>query len=377
MPHSRSGSKIIVVANTSWYLYNFRLPLLSELIAHGYRVYALAPYDAYVHSLRKHGIKHINIDMVRSGLNPFADINLLSQFVKVYRQHKPNVVQHFTVKPVIYGTIAARLCNIKYIYNMVPGMGYVFTGTSFKKFWVQRIVRLLYKRTMKYSTHVFFQNVDDREYFIKYNLVNEEKTSIVPGTGVDTSKFKPSQAVKKTGVTFIIAARMLWDKGMGEYVEAARRLRLKYKNAHFWLMGPVDLDNPKGIKPTQLEQWNKEGVVQYLGMTDDIKSYLAKADVIVLPSYYREGLPLSLLEGAAMGMPIVTTDSTGCRDVVEDGKNGFLVPVKDVAALAAAMKKFIKQPNLISQMGSESRKIACHKFDSRVAVREILKFYPR
>lgn len=376
MNQTKPRRKIIIASNTSWYLYNFRLPLLEGLIDRGYQVFALAPFDSYTKHFRKYGIKHINIQITRSGINPFTDLNLLQKFVSIYKKYKPDIVQHFTVKPVIYGTIAARISHIKYIYNMVPGMGYVFTGTSFKKFWIQRIVRHLYRRTMIFSQHVFFQNKDDRNYFLEHNMVDKQKTSVIPGTGVDTTKFSPCKHKRKKAVTFILAARMLWDKGIREFVDAAHTIKKKYRNVTFWLLGPVDMENPKGISSEQLEKWNKEGTVKYFGMTDNIKSYYEKADVIVLPSYYREGLPLSLLEGAAMGMPIITADSTGCREVVEDGTNGYLVPIKNSVKLASAMEKFIVNPDLISRMGKASRRMAIQKFDSKKVVKEILKYYP-
>ncbi|TET76978.1 MAG: glycosyltransferase family 1 protein, partial [Candidatus Heimdallarchaeota archaeon] len=291
-------------------------------------------------------------------------------------EYRPDVIQHFTVKPVIYGTMAARILKINNIFNMVPGLGYVFTEKNIKRMLMQHTVRNLYKRTMGFSTHVFFQNNDDRHYFLRYKLVNEDKTSVIPGTGVDIDKFSPCKHERKKVVTFILAARMLWDKGIKEYVDAAHILRKKYNNVDFWLLGPVDMQNPKGISSEQLEKWSREGTVQYLGMTDIIKSYYEKADVIVLPSYYREGLPLSLLEGAAMGMPIITADSTGCREVVEDGINGYLVPIKNSIKLASAMEKFIVNPDLISRMGKASRRMAIQRFDSKKIVKEILKYYP-
>lgn len=377
MLHERPKRIVYVAANTSWYLYNFRRPLLMALLARGYRVHALAPEDAYAPKLRDLGIKLIPIEITRSGVNPFADAALLARFISVYRHSNPDIVQHFTVKPVIYGTLAARLCHVERIFNMVPGMGYVFTGASFKKLCIQRIVRRLYKTTMNFSHHVFFQNHEDRDYFLRHDLVDSAKTSIVSGTGVDTKSFRPGRREKRTGITFVMAARLLWDKGVGEYVAAARELKRRHKNVRFWLLGPVDMGNPKGIKPEQLKAWNNEGAVEYLGMTDDIKSYLSSADVIVLPSYYREGIPLSLLEGAAMAMPIITTDSPGCREVVAHGKNGFLVPARDPAALAAAMEEFLAQPALVARMGRESRKAAVTRFDSRLIVEDILKYYPQ
>ncbi len=376
MSFEKYNKRIIIVSNTSWYLYNFRLPLLKELVKRGNQVFALAPFDSYAQRFKDYGIKHVDIQITRSGINPVEDIALVLKFLSIYKRHKPDIVQHFTVKPVIYGTIAARISRVRDIYNMVSGLGYVFTGTSFKKFWVQKIVRFLYRRTMLFSQHVFFQNQDDRTYFLEHNMVDKQKTSVIPGTGVDTAKFSPRKHERKNAVTFILAARMLWDKGIKEYVDAAYTLRKKYNNIDFWLLGPVDRENPKGISSEQLEKWNKQGTVKYFGMTDNIKSYLEKADVIVLPSYYREGLPLSLLEGAAMGMPIITADSTGCREVVEDGINGYLVPIKDPTKLASAMEKFIVNPDLISRMGKASRRMAIQRFDSKKVVKEILKYYP-
>jgi glycosyltransferase involved in cell wall biosynthesis len=339
-------------------------------------VFAIAPKDHYVQYLKKLHVKHINVDMHRSGLNPLQDFTLLLKFITIYGKYKPDIIQHFTVKPVVYGTLAARICRIKCIFNMIPGLGYVFTGTSFKKNLLQMTVRLMYRISMTLSRHVFFQNQEDRGYFTARKIASIEQTSVVPGTGVDLVKFRPRRRKKKRGITFIVSARMLWDKGIREYVEAAKILKAKYNNINFWLLGPIDDQNPKSISKEQLEDWNAMGYIDYFGMTDNIRQYLSKADIIVLPSYYKEGIPLSLLEGAAMGMPIITTDSTGCREVVENGKNGFLVPVKNVETLAAAMEKFIKKPVLTSRMGRESRKIASQRFDSRFAVSEILKCYP-
>lgn len=376
MNQAKTRQKIIIASNTSWYLYNFRLPLLEGLIDRGCQVFTLAPSDKYSKNFRRYGIEHIDIKIARSGLNPFVDICLLLKFINIYRLYKPDLVQHFTVKPIIYGTIAAYFLRVKNIYNMVPGLGYVFTGMSSKKFWIQKVVRFLYRRTMIFSQHVFFQNQDDRNYFFEHKMVDKQKTSVIPGTGVDTVKFSPRKHERKKVVTFILAARMLWDKGIREFVDAAHTIKKKYRNVTFWLLGPVDMENPKGISSEQLEKWNKEGTVKYFGMTDNIKSYYEKADVIVLPSYYREGLPLSLLEGAAMGMPIITADSTGCREVVEDGTNGYLVPIKNSVKLASAMEKFIVNPDLISRMGKASRRMAIQKFDSKKVVKEILKYYP-
>ncbi|MEO0206479.1 MAG: glycosyltransferase family 4 protein, partial [candidate division WOR-3 bacterium] len=265
---------------------------------------------------------------------------------------------------------------IRYIYNMIPGMGYVFTETSLKKRLVRIITKFMYKIALIYSNHTFFQNTEDYDYFLKNDIINMKRVSVVPGTGVDIEKFKPVLKKSSEKVVFMFSGRLLWDKGVGEFVEAARIIKQKYANTDFWVLGPIDLQNPKGIAPEQLNKWNQEGVVKYLGVTDNIGDYLQKADVIVLPSFYREGIPLSLLEGAACGMPIITTDSCGCREVVKEGENGFLVPIKDVDKLVKAMEEFIKNPKLIIEMGNESRRIAEEKFDSSKIVQMILQKYP-
>ncbi len=373
-----SQFRIILSANTTWYLYNFRLPLIRELLKHNHQVFALSPLDKYSINLKKLNVHHIDMKIKRSGINPLEDILLLVRFIQIYKKYQPDIVQHFTVKPVIYGTIAAKIAGIKYIFNMIPGMGYVFTETGFKKRIVQLITRFMYKYALKFSNHIFFQNTEDYNYFLKYNMVSKEKSSIISGTGVDIEKFKPiSKKIRPDNrIVFIFSGRLLWDKGVGEFVSAARLLKEKYKNVDFWLVGPVDLQNPKGILPEQLNKWNQEGIINYLGMTDNIREYLQKADVIVLPSFYREGIPLSLLEGGACGLPIITTDSCGCRETVIEGKNGFLVPVKNPEALAQAMERFVLNPDLIIEMGRESRRLVEEKFDSRKIVKTILQKYP-
>ncbi|MGQ9465425.1 MAG: glycosyltransferase family 4 protein, partial [bacterium] len=370
--------KIVLSANTTWYLYNFRLPLVKELLRRNYQVFALSPTDKYVNYLKELNVRHIDIKIKRSGINPLEDILLLARFIQIYKRYQPDLVHHFTIKPVIYGTIAAKTVGIKYIFNMIPGLGYVFIDASLKKRLVQLVTKNMYKQALKFSNHVFFQNADDYNYFLKHRMVPLERASIVPGTGVDTEKYKPVAKKSKIDgkIIFIFSGRLLWDKGVGEFISAARLLKKKYNNIDFWLAGPVDLQNPKGILPEQLNQWQQEGIINYLGMTDNIEQYLHKADVIVLPSFYREGIPLSLLEGAACGLPIITTDSVGCREVVTDGKNGFLVPIKDPDALAQAMEKFILKPDLVTEMGNESSKIAKEKFDSKKVVNLILQRYP-
>jgi glycosyltransferase involved in cell wall biosynthesis len=376
MSRHTNAKTIVFSANTTWYLYNFRFPLIKSLLDRGHRIIALSPSDSYEKYLSDNGVKHFHIRMKRGSINPIDDLVLLYKFTRIYSCLKPDIVQHFTAKPVIYGSLAAKLTHVNFIFNMIPGLGYVFTGRNLKKAIIKNLITAMYRRILKYSNHVFFQNTDDKDYFLRHHLVNENNISVVPGTGVDTEFFAPIKKQRNQTVTFLVMARMLWEKGIEEFVEAARALGGQYKNSSFWLLGPVDNDNPMGIPSTQLTQWTEEGAVQYLGMTDDVKSFMSKADVVVLPSYYREGIPLSLLEASAMGMPIITTDSVGCREVVIDGENGFLIPIKNPEKLAAAMEKFIQQPFLIEKMGRRSRQRAVKMYDSKKIVAQILKYYP-
>ncbi len=370
-----SNLKIIVAGLSTWYLYHYRLRLLRSLVSKGFQVLTLASADSYQKRIESHGVKHIKVDIVRTGINPLQEINLLHQFLKVYKKHKPDIVQHFTIKVIIYGSIAAKIVGVKHIYNAITGLGYSYSSNSIKRIILRTIINSLCRCSLKFSSHVYFQNEDDRNYFVRRRIVTRTNTCIIPGSGVDTSYYKPIAKRETDKITFILVSRMIKDKGIIEYVEAAHKLRKRYNNVEFLLLGPLDSKHPTSITQKQLRYWTKMGDVKYLGETNDVRYYLKSADVIVLPSY-REGIPVSLIEGAAMGMPIITTDSTGCREVVEDGINGYLVPIKDSAKLASAMEKYIADPMLISSMGQASRDIAVRKFDSKHVVKKILKYYP-
>jgi glycosyltransferase involved in cell wall biosynthesis len=352
--------------------------LIKEFCSLNYKVYALSPADAYTKYLEKYGVEHIDIKISRSGLNPLQDILLLFKLIEIFRRYKPDIIQLFTIKPNIYGTIAGRIAGVKNIYNMITGLGYIFIGDSIKKHALRKFTEILYRNSLLFSKHVYFQNNDDRNYFITHNMVNREKTSIVAGSGVNTEYFSPRKKIKRNvndRIVFILVSRMIRDKGITEFVDAAYQIKKHFDNVNFLLLGPIDTTYPNSISRTTLEQWNKEGIVKYLGATDDVRPYLARADVIVLPSY-REGTPVSILEGLAMGMPVITSDAIGCRETVRHGRNGFLVQVKDSQALASAMISFIQKPDLIDQMGRESRKLAVETFDVKIVNQKILKKYP-
>jgi len=337
----------------------------------GHEVICLGPEAGFEQPLQELGAGYRQIPLHRTGLNPLKDIKTLFSLRKTLKEIKPDLVFSYTVKPIVYGSIAARMAGIKQMYAMIEGLGYVFTGQNMKQKLLRQLVSFLYHRTLKYNRAVFFLNPDDKQLFIERGIVpNAVKPVLINGIGVNIEKFA-FVPPKLSPVTFLLIARLIKDKGILEYVEAARLLKQKYPTAIFQLLGPLDI-NPAAITQTQLNQWTKEGIIEYLGKTNDVRPFIAESSVYVLPSY-REGTPRSVLEAMSMGRPVITTDAPGCRETVVNGRNGFLVPVKDISALKSAMEKFILEPDLIIQMGRQSRIIAEEKYDVRKVNRVILQ----
>lgn len=276
---------------------------------------------------------------------------------------------HFTIKPNIYGNIVCRILGIKTISN-ISGLGTVFV----RKNWVTKLVKILYRYSLVAAERIFFQNREDYETFINQKIVDQNKCEILPGSGVDTDKFKPRKRGNKTDdIKFLLASRMLWEKGVGEYVEAARIIKSKYPNVKFYLLGFLGVDNPSAIPKKQVDNWVKEGIVEYLGVSDNVSEEIAKADCVVLPSYYREGIPRVLLEAASMEKPIITTDNVGCREVVDDGINGYLCKVKDSKDLADKMEKIINlSPEEREKMGKAGREKITKQFHERIILSKYL-----
>lgn len=365
-PAKWRSRKIILAANTSWYLKNFRAPLIMELISHGAEVVLLAPRDQWSDWFATIGARYIDVPMNRKGVNPLADLGLLRKFHEIYRKERPDSVFQMTIKPVIYGSVAARLAGVHHVLNMVPGLGYVFVGDQLIHRALRPMVVLMYRIALRNSGRVFFQNPEDREYFLHKKLVRDNQSVVTYGSGVDLDHFT---FVEPTGsaehCTFLLMARMLWDKGVGEFVDAAKSLKPAFPNARFLLLGMVDTGNRSHVPRETLEAWTREGSVEYLGEVGDVRPVVELADVVVLPSYYREGVPKSLLEALAMGKPIITTDTPGCRETVVDGVNGLLIPPRDRKALLEAIRSLITQPGTRAQMGRESRSLAVQRFDVR------------
>jgi glycosyltransferase involved in cell wall biosynthesis len=361
--------KIILVSNTSWYLYNFRLGVIRLLQQQNFQIVCIANYDEYTQKLIEEGVTFIKSSVANKGINPFQDLNYLWFLVKHYRKIKPCFIFHYTIKPNIYGSLAARLINLKSI-AIVSGAGYVFLRKNILNW----ITRKLYRLAAKASTEMWFVNKEDLLMFTEEGIVNSKRTKVLPGEGIDTEIFKrdsPYPSNKKNFV-FLLAGRMLWDKGVGIYVEAAKLIKQKHANTRFQLLGFVDTLNPSAITKEQIRNWEKDGIIEYLGSTDDIKKFLNAIDCFVLPSYYREGVPKSLLEAASLEIPIITTNNVGCREVVKDGYNGFLCSIKDSKSLAEKMEKIVTmEKSFLQEMGSNGRKKIITEFHERL----VLKYY--
>ena len=352
--------KIAVVLNAAWNIYNFRLPLMRFLRDSGYDVIAIAPKDGYEERIKAEGFEFYDIELCPKGTNPIKDLKTVFALFGLYKKLQPVVVLHYTAKPNIYGNFAAFLANVPAV-NTVTGLGTLFLSDSLSL----KIGRFLYRLAFLSSAKVLFQNPDDMKLFFDTGLVKPEKTGLVHGSGIDESHFYYSKKEHSgSPFVFLLVARMLKDKGVLEFVEAARELKGKGYNAVFRLIGSAEAKNPTAIGIDEITEWEKEGVVEYMGQTDDVRSAIVESDCVVLPSY-REGLPRTLLEAASMGRPMVATDAPGCRELVFDGVNGFLCKIKDSKDLSLAMEKMLLASDEERMaMGRYSREMICDKFSS-------------
>ncbi|MGY3993807.1 glycosyltransferase family 4 protein [Aeromonas veronii] len=365
----KSRTKIAFVANTAWSVFNFRHGLLLRLLNDGYHVSVVAPTDIFVEKLKDMGCDVFDLPMSAKGVNPFDDIKLVTSLYRYYRELKPDLIIHYTIKPNIYGSLAAKMAGIPSL-AITTGLGYTFVNNNL----IAKIARQLYKIAFRYPKEVWFLNEDDRQAFLEYSLVSGSKAKLLHGEGVNVSHFSPiSVSSNNNRITFLIIARMLWDKGIGEYIEAARVIKSKYPKTHFQLLGACDVPNPSLISREQISVWESEGIVEYLGTTDDVRTVIANVDCVVLPSY-REGIPRTMLEAAAMAKPLIVSDAPGCKDVVIHGKTGFLCKVKNSDSLAAAMELIVNQSTQERvDMGMAGRNLVLHKFDERVVIEKYIE----
>jgi glycosyltransferase involved in cell wall biosynthesis len=368
-----NGLKVLLFANTSWYLYNFRLPLANTLRDLGNEVVLLSPGEEPYHRLlQEEGFCCLTIPMQRARVNPLSEIQTIWQVIQIYRHERPDIVHHFTVKPVLYGSFAAHLIRIRRIINAVPGLGYLFSNASFKAKLLRNFATRVYRIILR-NTQVIFQNPDDSSLFIKNKFVEPQQSTLIRGSGVDIDRFLPTEEPLEVPL-IVLPARMLWDKGVEEFVDAAISLKAKGILARFALVGNPDPGNPRSIPLDTLEKWNRDGSIEWWGWCEDMLAVYQAANIVCLPSY-REGTPKTLIEAAACGRAIVAADVPGCREVVQNGYNGLLVPVNDSNALAAALHRLIQNPEERREMGKHGRLLAVDEFSTRRVVAETLSVY--
>jgi len=356
--------KIALVANSTWNIYNFRLNVIDKLLSEGHEVIVIAPIDEYVEYKEKYPkVKHISLRTLdRDSTNPLKDILLTLELIRKYRIVKPNLILHYTNKPNIFGGFAAYWSGIKSI-AMVTGLGYAFIH----KGWIQNITTTLYKWTSKFHEKFIFENIEDRELFEKLEIIDTQKGKSIKGCGVNTEYFKPQQngILPHDGLIFTFIGRLLYDKGIKEFVSAAKRVKDAYPTTKFWIVGELDEENPATVNKDDLVEWVENDIVYYHGFKRDVRPFIAKSDCIVLPSY-REAIPRTITEGMSMAKPVITTDTAGCREAVDIGKNGYLAKVQDVDSLVEVIKKFIAlSEEERKQMGLAGREKAMREFDDK------------
>jgi len=361
--------KILIALNTTWNLVNFRSGLIRAFIETGHEVIGVAPSDAFVSNFEKLGCKHVSVSMDNTGTNPIKDFRLFFDYLVLFRCEMPNIVLTYTVKPNVYATLAAHVLGIPVINN-ISGLGTVFIRHSL----LTNLVKGLYTLALSRSSKVFFQNDEDEQQFITDNIVSKKQTEILPGSGIDLDKYNysPVSCAHNKPFRFLLVARMLWDKGIGEFVAASRSVKKLYPDIECCLLGFLDVENPTAISRTDIDEWVSEGVVSYLGVSDNVENEIMKSSCVVLPSY-REGTPRSLLEAAAVGRPIITTNTTGCRNVVDDRQNGFLCKVKDSADLAHVMIQMIEiGEDARKKMAEYGRKKVEREYDEKIVIHKYM-----
>lgn len=361
-------TRLAIISNQAFSLINFRGPLIRALVEAGVQVHALAPdYDADTREgVAALGAQPVDYSLTRAGMNPLCDGLDTLRLARLLRRLRPDATLGYFIKPVIYGTFAAWLARVPRRYAMIEGLGFVFTDGGerlpLRRSLLRSAVRGLYRAALARAQRVVFLNREDTDDFVRAGLVAGDKACCLGGIGVDLVEWTPAPAVSAP-VTFVLAARLLREKGIVEYVEAAARVRSQHPAVRFVLLGGLD-PNPGGLSQAEIDAWVRAGLIEWPGHVA-VRPWLAQASVFVLPSYYREGVPRSTQEAMAMARPVITTDAPGCRETVVEGDNGFLVPMRDVDALVERMLAFVREPALIETMGQRSRALAEARFDVR------------
>jgi glycosyltransferase involved in cell wall biosynthesis len=372
-------ARIALVAHWDWVLYNFRLPLARRLQSRGADVGFVCPPGEYVARLSDAGFHWFPWPISRRGMNPLREAVTVLRLARLYRRERFAAVHHFTIKPVLYGSVAARVAGVRTTINAFTGLGFLFSdaraAARLRPLVLPPLRRLLHAP----SVYTVFQTIGDRAHFVRSGLAPEARTTVIASSGVDTRRFAPAPGVSfddRKPPVVLMASRLLWDKGVGEFVDAARRLRQQGVEARFWIAGEADAGNPRCVPPGVLRGWAQEGIVEFLGHRDGMPDLLRQISIAVLPTY-QEGVPRFLLEAAATGLPIVASDIEGCRMVVRPGVNGLLVGAKDAAALADAVGCLLREPSLRERLGRAGREIAVAEFDEAYILDQYEAMYRR
>jgi len=367
---------LLFVVTEDWYFCSHRLQLAVAAQKAGYNVAVVTQETSHGDEIRQAGLRLIPIKFQRSGRNPFSDFMTIRSLIRIYRTEQPDLIHHVSLKPILYGSIAARFSGISNVINAMTGLGYVFSSENF----FARFIRFLISPLLRYifsarKTITIFQNVDDLKTLEDRNLVKHEQAVIIRGSGVDPDIYVPGKNNLDIP-QIILVARMLWDKGVGEFVQAAKLLLAKGTTARFILIGETDSENPAAISIEQLKIWQDEKSIEWWGRRSDVQEILQRSTIACLPSY-REGMPKFLLEAASAGLPIVTTDVPGCREVVINDENGYLVPPRNSEALADAIEKLLNDKTLRREMGRIGRVLVEREFGIEKIVKETLFLYQR
>lgn len=369
-----SPPKLLYFITEDWYFRSHRLPLALAAQEAGYDVVVVTQVGEYGEAIQREGLRLIPFNLSRRGMNVLTEMKVLARLIAVYRKEKPDLVHQVAMKPVLYGSLAARLTGVPCVVNALAGMGFVFTSTRPMARLLRPFIGLAFRRLLNNRrSRLILQNQEDRALFIRKGIISEERIRLIRGSGVDTKVFYPTG--ERSGIPLVVlASRMLWDKGIKEFVEAARDLKNRGLDFRAALVGDTDSYNPSAIPQKQLAAWHAEGIVEWWGRRDDMPTVLAQSDIVCLPSY-REGLPKVLLEAASCGRPLVATDTAGCREIVRHEENGLLVPVRKSKELAEALERLIRNPELRKKMGARGREIAVNEFAVERIVSETMAVY--
>jgi glycosyltransferase involved in cell wall biosynthesis len=375
--HSNSSrkQKILYFVTEDWYFWSHRLPLALAAQVAGFEITVVTRVSKHGQRISAQNLNLIPIKLSRRGGNLLQEFRMLWTLVRIYRRERPHIVHHVALKPVLYGSVAARIARVPVTVNALAGLGYLFTDAGFKTKILRTVVQVAFRLLLnRKSDKVILQNPDDLELLSNLRLVDRQHSALIKGSGVDTQMFYPIP--ENLGDPLVVlASRMLWEKGVGEFVHAAKELRLEGSSARFVLVGRIDPENPGSISEDQLRTWSHGGEIEWWGHRDDIAAVLRQSHIVCLPSYYGEGVPKVLIEAASCGRPIITTDTPGCREIVRDGENGILIPPKDISSLVIALRTLISDPGLRKHLGERGRAIVESEFSIEKVVRDTIAIY--